>query len=110
MTLDRYDCLEAFPKLSSEKGKIAKVTSAIFGKSISVQKVSGLPSESFYPFYPFPSIFLLILAYDSIYPILAPGLLFFPPHREAGSLVGAYVGAAPVFSPHTILNILILEI
>ena len=53
--------------------------------------------------FPSPSIFfldfffLLILAYDSIYLILAPGLLFFPPHREARSLVGAYVGDALVF-------------
>jgi hypothetical protein len=41
--------------------------------------------------------FRLIEAIDSIYPILARGLLFFPLYKKTGSLVGAYVGAAFVF-------------
>ena len=75
-----------------------EVTSAVFGKSIWVRKNLWGTKRRFPPlFYLFPWIFFLILAYDSIYPILAPGLLFFPPHRETWSLVGAYVGAALVF-------------
>ena len=42
--------------------------------------------------------FRLIEAIDSIYPILACGLLFFPSYKKMGFLVGAYVGAAFVFS------------
>jgi hypothetical protein len=69
----------------------------VFRKSIWVRKNFWGSKRNFPPLLSFSLIFLLILAYDSIYPILAPGLLFFPPHREAGSLVGAYVGATLVF-------------
>jgi hypothetical protein len=71
-----------------------------------LKKLLEVKNEVFSPLRSFfLGIFLLVLAYDSIYPILARGLLFFPPHRKAGSLVGAYVGAALVlFLPFTIFN------
>jgi hypothetical protein len=47
MTLDRYDCLEAFPKLSSEKGKIAKATSAVFGRVSEFKKFLGYQAKVF---------------------------------------------------------------
>jgi hypothetical protein len=56
------------------------------------------------------NLFRLVEAIDSIYPILARGLLFFPPYKKVGSLVGAYVGAAFVFSSPSQISFLRLEI
>jgi hypothetical protein len=79
------------PNLAVRKGKLQKGLQLCLNRVSEIEEFLGCQTKVFSPF-------VYLFAYDSIYPILAPGLLFFLPHREARSLVGAYVGAAFVLS------------
>jgi hypothetical protein len=72
-----------------------KGTAAECETYLSVEKIFRSKRRNlFFPLYPLSlSEFRRSKTNDSIYPIQARGLLFFPSRRETGSLVGAYVGA-----------------
>jgi hypothetical protein len=73
-----------------------KGAAAEFETHLSVEKLFRSKRRNlFFPLYPLSlSKFRRSKTNDSIYPIQARGLLFFPSRRKTGSLVGAYVGAA----------------
>ena len=73
-----------------------KGTATEFEMYLSVEKLfKSKRGNLFFPLYPLSlRKFRRSKTNDSIYPIHARGLVFFPSHRETGSLVGAYVGAA----------------
>jgi hypothetical protein len=92
---DRFDYLKADLNSCNEKEKVIKGATTEFETHLSVEKLFIRERRNlFFPLYPLSlSRFHISKTNDSIYPIQARGLLFFPSRRKKGSLVGAYVGA-----------------